>query len=174
MFDLPMLQEGEAIPRLAGTRLAASYVNFYIANGGIIVPQFGDAQRDKEAIRVLSETYPHHSVYQRSLWFTNQTKQKRFWFLCFLLLLVLKVVAIENAREIVLAGGNIHCITQQQPAEPKSVADNGYWRRCYPLAVVVSINPSRWSSVYGSLTALWQNKYSCLIIKSNPWWIIVM
>lgn len=57
-----MLQEGEAKARLAGTRLAASYVNFYIANGGIILPQFGDAKRDEEAIRVLSETYPHHSV----------------------------------------------------------------------------------------------------------------
>jgi len=38
----------------------------------------------------------------------------------------LKVVGIENAREIVLAGGNIHCITQQQPAEPTSVAENGH------------------------------------------------
>jgi agmatine deiminase len=90
-------QDGEAIPRLAGTRLAASYVNFYIANGGIIAPQFGDPIRDKEAIRVLSDTFPHHSV-----------------------------VGIENAREIVLAGGNIHCITQQQPAEPTSVAENGH------------------------------------------------
>lgn len=57
-----MLQEGEAKPRIAGTRLAASYVNFYFANGGIIVPQFGDPKRDEDAIRVLSETYPHHSV----------------------------------------------------------------------------------------------------------------
>ncbi|KAG2334444.1 hypothetical protein Bca52824_005624 [Brassica carinata] len=93
-----IVQEGEAKPRIAGTRLAASYVNFYIANGGVIVPRFGDAKRDEEAIRVISETYPHHSV----------------------------VVGIENAREIVLAGGNIHCITQQQPAEPSSVADNGH------------------------------------------------
>ncbi|KAF8115651.1 hypothetical protein N665_0025s0111 [Sinapis alba] len=91
-----MLQEGEAKARLAGTRLAASYVNFYIANGGIIVPQFGDAKRDEEAVCVFSETYPHHSV-----------------------------VGIENAREIVLAGGNIHCITQQQPAEPNYIAVNG-------------------------------------------------
>ena len=58
-----IVQEGcEAKPRIAGTRLAASYVNFYIANGGIIVPRFGDAKRDEDAIRVLSETYPHHSV----------------------------------------------------------------------------------------------------------------
>ncbi|KAJ8772206.1 hypothetical protein K2173_027383 [Erythroxylum novogranatense] len=29
---------------------------------------------------------------------------------------VMQVVGIEGAREIVLGGGNIHCITQQQPA----------------------------------------------------------
>ena len=27
-------------PRQAGDRLAASYVNFYLPNGGVIVPQF--------------------------------------------------------------------------------------------------------------------------------------
>lgn len=78
---------GEAIPRLAGTRLAASYVNFYIANGGIITPQFGDPKWDDEAVHVLSLAFPDHEV-----------------------------VRVEGAREIVLGGGNIHCITQQQPA----------------------------------------------------------
>ena len=29
-------------PRLAGDRMAASYVNFYIANGGIVMPLFDD------------------------------------------------------------------------------------------------------------------------------------
>ncbi|KAL9239436.1 hypothetical protein vseg_013759 [Gypsophila vaccaria] len=82
-----VIQVGEAKPREPGTRLAASYVNFYIANGGIITPQFGDEKWDNEAVRVLSEAFPDY-----------------------------KVVRIEGAREIVLAGGNIHCITQQQPA----------------------------------------------------------
>jgi agmatine deiminase len=31
-------------------------------------------------------------------------------------MILTQVVRIEGAREIVLAGGNIHCITQQQPA----------------------------------------------------------
>lgn len=86
-------QDGEAKPRLAGTRLAASYVNFYIANGGIIAPQFGDKKWDGEAVRVLSQAFPKYEV-----------------------------VGIERAREIVLGGGNIHCITQQQPAIPTNAA----------------------------------------------------
>ena len=32
------------VPRVAGERLAASYINHYIANGGIVCPQFGGAQ----------------------------------------------------------------------------------------------------------------------------------
>ncbi|PIA57541.1 hypothetical protein AQUCO_00600330v1 [Aquilegia coerulea] len=87
-----VIQVGEAKPRPPGTRLAASYVNFYIANGGIIAPVFGDEKWDNEAQRVLSLAFPDHEV-----------------------------VMVEGAREICLAGGNIHCITQQQPAVPTSV-----------------------------------------------------
>lgn len=43
-------------------RLAASYVNFYIANGAIIVPRFGDKKWDDEAIRVLSLAFPGYEV----------------------------------------------------------------------------------------------------------------
>jgi agmatine deiminase len=84
-----ILPDSEGKPRLAGTRLAASYVNFYIANKGIITPQFGDKKWDDEAVRILSLAFPDHEV-----------------------------VSVEGAREIVLAGGNIHCITQQQPGNP--------------------------------------------------------
>ncbi|WJX51375.1 agmatine deiminase [Trifolium repens] len=44
------LKDDEAKPRLPGTRHVASYVNFYIANSGIIAPQFGDKKWDCEAI----------------------------------------------------------------------------------------------------------------------------
>jgi agmatine deiminase len=75
-----------ALPRVAGERLPASYINFYIANGGIIAPLFGDAKYDQAALQTLQDLFPER-----------------------------RVVGIPS-REIVLGGGNIHCITQQQPA----------------------------------------------------------
>uniref|UniRef100_A0A6N2LIY7 Uncharacterized protein n=1 Tax=Salix viminalis TaxID=40686 RepID=A0A6N2LIY7_SALVM len=55
-----VVQDCNAKPRLPGTRLAASYVNFYISTGGIITPQFGDQKWDDEAVRVLSQVFPNH------------------------------------------------------------------------------------------------------------------
>ena len=79
------VQEREAArARIAGMRLAASYVNFYIANGGIIMPLL-DARTDRAAAARLKRAFPGR-----------------------------KVVGVP-AREILLGGGNIHCITQQVP-----------------------------------------------------------
>lgn len=52
--------EGED-QREAGERLAASYVNFYIANGSVIVPQFGDAM-DEIAVDTLKELFPDRVI----------------------------------------------------------------------------------------------------------------
>lgn len=57
-----MIQQGDAVARIPGTRLAASYVNFYIANKAIITPQFGDEKWDDEAVRVLSSAFPDYEV----------------------------------------------------------------------------------------------------------------
>lgn len=73
------------LPRKAGDRLAASYVNYYLANGAIIFPTFGD-YNDERAKATLQEAYPDREI-----------------------------VGVY-AREILLGGGNIHCITQQQPS----------------------------------------------------------
>ena len=70
--------------RRAGERLAGSYVNFYIANGGIVMPLL-DARTDGGAARQLQRLFPGR-----------------------------RVVGMP-AREILLGGGNIHCITQQIP-----------------------------------------------------------
>jgi agmatine deiminase len=72
-------------PRVEGARLAGSYVNFYIANGGVIVPVFDDPH-DRAALQTIQELFPDR-----------------------------KVIAVPG-REILLGGGNVHCITQQQPA----------------------------------------------------------
>ena len=73
--------------REAGERLAASYLNFYFANGIALVPQFGgeNAESDARAVKILAELCPER-----------------------------RIVPI-SARDILLGGGNIHCITQQVP-----------------------------------------------------------
>jgi agmatine deiminase len=74
-----------AIRRLrAGQRLAGSYVNFYLANGALILPLL-DASTDDAARRVLRRVFPRR-----------------------------RIVGVP-AREILLGGGDLHCITQQQP-----------------------------------------------------------
>ncbi len=70
--------------RFPKERLAASYVNFYIANGAVVMPFFGDPA-DELARQLLSDIFPER-----------------------------KIVPIM-ARDILIGGGNIHCITQQIP-----------------------------------------------------------
>ncbi|CAM9432832.1 unnamed protein product, partial [Hapterophycus canaliculatus] len=70
--------------RVHGDRLAASYVNFYLANGAVILPGFG-VPEDEAASRLFKAIFPDREVVQ------------------------------VNTLDIALGGGNIHCITQQQP-----------------------------------------------------------
>ena len=72
------------LPRQPGDRLAGSYINFYLVNGGVIAPTFDDPH-DAPALQTLQELFPERQV-----------------------------VGVP-AREILLGGGNIHCITQQIP-----------------------------------------------------------
>ncbi|HKV47601.1 MAG TPA: agmatine deiminase family protein, partial [Candidatus Acidoferrales bacterium] len=46
---------------MLGERLPASYANFYIANGVVIVPTFNDAN-DVVALRKLSDLFPERQV----------------------------------------------------------------------------------------------------------------
>jgi agmatine deiminase len=45
----------------AGQRLPASYANFYIANGKVLVPTFNDIQ-DRTALGILAECFPDREV----------------------------------------------------------------------------------------------------------------
>lgn len=74
----------DAAPREDGDICIASYMNFLITNGALIVPQYGD-ENDSLALKQLGEIFPDH-----------------------------KIVGVES-WEVVYGGGNIHCITQQQP-----------------------------------------------------------
>lgn len=82
--------------RTAGERLAASYVNFYIANDAIVMPGFAKpgaadslnlsyAASDAKAKNTLKGLFPERKIVQ------------------------------IYARDILIGGGNIHCITQQIP-----------------------------------------------------------
>ena len=48
-------------PRKAGERLPASYINFYIANGGVVMPEFNDP-RDGAARATLKELFSDRTV----------------------------------------------------------------------------------------------------------------
>ncbi len=44
-----------------GNNLIASYVNFYFANGGIVMPQFG-VKHDNTALAIMQETFPNRKI----------------------------------------------------------------------------------------------------------------
>jgi agmatine deiminase len=44
-----------------GQRLPASYANFYIANGRVLVPTFNDPN-DRHALNILAELFPHRQI----------------------------------------------------------------------------------------------------------------
>ena len=78
--------------REVGERLAASYVNFYFSNGAVVLPQFGgdNVESDRLAVEEMSKLCPDREI-----------------------------IPIA-ARDILVGGGNIHCITQQIPKGEKA------------------------------------------------------
>ncbi len=53
-------EEGEDF-REVGERLAASFINFYIANDCVLVPQFGD-ENDQPALEIIGECFPDREI----------------------------------------------------------------------------------------------------------------
>ena len=47
-----------------GRRLALSYVNFYMPNGGIVLPAFEDGAADKRAFDIMTRLFPKREVVQ--------------------------------------------------------------------------------------------------------------
>lgn len=69
----------------ANDDFAAGYVNFYVCNGAVIAPEFGDPRADTAAKRELQRVFPEREVVQ------------------------------INIDGIAAGGGGIHCATQQEP-----------------------------------------------------------
>jgi agmatine deiminase len=64
---------------------AAGYINYFVINGAIIAPEFGDKAADTKAFDLLSELYPDREV------------------------------VLLNIDAIAAGGGGIHCVTSHQP-----------------------------------------------------------
>ncbi|MBP0020908.1 MAG: agmatine deiminase family protein [Cyanobacteria bacterium SBLK] len=64
---------------------AAGYINFYVLNGAVLTPEFGDRKADRHAKETLEKLFPHRDIIQL------------------------------NIDEIAAEGGGIHCTTQQEP-----------------------------------------------------------
>ncbi len=75
----------ERMPR-RGEYFAASYINYYVANGGLVMSKFADDERDEAARDLITRLHPEREVIQ---------------------------IAVD---EICEGGGGIHCNTQQMPA----------------------------------------------------------
>jgi len=69
-----------------GQRLPASYANFYVANGCVVVPTFRCVEKDRRALGILCECFPSREV-----------------------------VGIDST-DIIWGLGSFHCLSQQEPA----------------------------------------------------------
>ncbi|MEM6677696.1 MAG: agmatine deiminase family protein, partial [Pseudomonadota bacterium] len=67
-------------------RFFTSYANFYVGNGAVYSPEFGDPVADQRAECVLGELFPGRAV------------------------------VMLDVDRIYENGGGIHCVTQQEPA----------------------------------------------------------
>ena len=72
--------------RGTGDEFLSTYMNYYVCNGGVIAPQFGDVRADAAARTVLQNLFPDREVVQL------------------------------NIDALAAGGGGIHCATQQQPS----------------------------------------------------------
>lgn len=75
----------------ANDDFAAGYINFYVCNGAVLAPEFGDSKADAAAGATLRDLFPDREIVQL------------------------------NIDGIAAGGGGIHCTTQQEPAaSPRS------------------------------------------------------
>ena len=74
-----------------GFNLPGSYVNFYIANKAVVMPMFDQPHWDKAAQETLTKLFAPSG----------------------------RSVVGVSSRDLLMGGGNIHCLTQQVPSPPQ-------------------------------------------------------
>lgn len=87
VVDLPQPDFGEI--RGSGDDFLASYVNFYVGNDAVYVPEFGDRRADDRAQGILQDHFPDREI-----------------------------VAL-NIDTVASGGGGIHCATHDLPGTPE-------------------------------------------------------
>ncbi|MFF8187124.1 agmatine deiminase family protein [Microbacterium sp. NPDC016588] len=88
VVDLPQPDFGEI--RGSGDDFLASYVNFYVGNGAVFVPEFGDRRADDRALGILQDQFPDREI------------------------VPLTIDAVASG------GGGIHCATHDMPGTARS------------------------------------------------------
>jgi agmatine deiminase len=81
---LPLANPSFVRPQFDNKDFAAGYINFYVCNGAVIAPQFGDKRADNNARDILRDAFPGREIVQLDI------------------------------DAIAAGGGGIHCTTQQQ------------------------------------------------------------
>ena len=88
-FDVIELPQPDfSLIRGTGDDFLASYVNFYIGNGAVFVPEFGDRTADQRAQDILAEQFPDREIVPLTI------------------------------DTVASGGGGIHCATHDIPGEP--------------------------------------------------------
>ncbi|MEM7740082.1 MAG: agmatine deiminase family protein [Pseudomonadota bacterium] len=83
-FEIVEIDSATA-PRSDDPELFTSYANYYVGNGAVFTPAFGDNAADRAAQETLAQLYPDR-----------------------------RIVSL-NVDRIYESGGGIHCVTQQEP-----------------------------------------------------------
>ena len=77
-----------------GERLPATYANFVILNGAVLVPTYGQPGKDAEAIRIIGGAFPDREI-----------------------------IGIDS-RAVIVQHGSLHCCTMQFPSPLEAPSDS--------------------------------------------------
>ena len=79
------VQSPSGVQEVQGERLPATYANFLVINGAVLVPTYDQPEKDAEALRVVQQAFPD------------------------------RVMIPIDARTIIRQHGSVHCLTMQVP-----------------------------------------------------------